>query len=176
MCCGRSRRGTDRIEGFEILPRESLDAVLDHIPGYPAAARAATIPGTCWSRLTADSAEDEAPEELLARLLAPLIDRGLVADAAISASEAQAEAFWRIRDSLSEAERAAFGPATQHDISVPVDAMPRFLAEAAAEVETGVSRNPCVGLRPSRRRQHPFPCSRRGAAAARTGCSAKGRR
>ena len=32
-------------------------------------------------------------------------------------SEAQAEAFWRIRDSLSEAERAAFGPATQHDIS-----------------------------------------------------------
>jgi FAD/FMN-containing dehydrogenase len=68
-------------------------------------------------------------------MLAPLIEQGLVADAAISASEAQAEAFWRIRDSLSEAERATFGPATQHDISVPVDAMPGFMAGAAAEVE-----------------------------------------
>jgi FAD/FMN-containing dehydrogenase len=73
---------------------------------------------------------------LLARLLAPLVDQGRIADAAISTSEAQAEAFWRIRDSLSEAERATFGPATQHDISVPVDAMPRFMAEAAAEVES----------------------------------------
>ena len=72
---------------------------------------------------------------MLTRLLAPLIQRGPVADAVISANEAQAEAFWRIRDSLSEAERAAFGPATQHDVSVPVDAMPRFLADAAQEVE-----------------------------------------
>jgi FAD/FMN-containing dehydrogenase len=67
--------------------------------------------------------------------LAPLIEQGLIADATISASEAQAEAFWRLRDSLSEAERATFGPATQHDISVPVEAMPRFMAKAAAAVE-----------------------------------------
>jgi FAD/FMN-containing dehydrogenase len=72
---------------------------------------------------------------LLTRLLAPLIEKGLIRDAVISAAEAQAEAFWRIRDSLSEAERATFGPATQHDISVPVDAMPGFMAEAAAAVE-----------------------------------------
>jgi FAD/FMN-containing dehydrogenase len=84
---------------------------------------------------TAERPDTEQPQELLARLLAPLVERGLVRDAAISASEAQAEAFWRIRDSLSEAERAAFGPATQHDISVPVEAMPRFMIEAATEVE-----------------------------------------
>jgi FAD/FMN-containing dehydrogenase len=84
---------------------------------------------------TADQCGEEQPSELLTRLLAPLIESGLVGDAAISASEAQAEAFWRIRDSLSEAERATFGPATQHDISVPVDAMPKFMAEAAAQVE-----------------------------------------
>jgi FAD/FMN-containing dehydrogenase len=59
----------------------------------------------------------------------------LIENATISATEAQAEAFWRIRDSLSEAERAAFGPATQHDISVAVEDMPLFMAEAAAEVE-----------------------------------------
>lgn len=125
---------TDRIEGFELLPRESLQAVLDHVPDT----RAPLDGGHAWHVLTeatAEHAADEQPEYLLARLLAPLVEQGLVEDAVISASEMQAEAFWRIRDSLSEAERAAFGPATQHDISVPIDAMPRFLADAAAEVE-----------------------------------------
>jgi FAD/FMN-containing dehydrogenase len=125
---------TEHVEGFEILPRESLEAALGHIPGVrdPLAAR---HPWNALVEATSMSAGDEAPDELLERLLAPLIERGLVADATISASEAQAEAFWRIRDSLSEAERVTFGPATQHDISVPVDAMPRFLGEAAAAVE-----------------------------------------
>ena len=125
---------TDRIEGFEILPEESLNAVLSHIPGT----RAPLGRQFAWQALveaTAESASEEQPSELLARLLAPLIEKGVVRDAAISASEAQAEAFWRIRDSLSEAERATFGPATQHDISVPVESMPAFMSEAAAEVE-----------------------------------------
>lgn len=125
---------TDRIEGFEILPQESLEAVLSHIPGT----RPPLDGSHPWQALveaTADRVDAEPPEQLLARLIAPLIECGVVADAAISASEAQAEAFWRIRDSLSEAERATFGPATQHDISVPVDAMPRFMADATVEVE-----------------------------------------
>ena len=127
-------RGTTRVEGFELLPRESLDAALAHIPGV----RNPLAGPHDWHVLveaTAASAQEEAPDVLLERLLAPLVGRGLVADAVIAASEAQADAFWRIRDSLSEAERVAFGPATQHDISVPVDSMPRFLAEAAAAVE-----------------------------------------
>lgn len=125
---------TDRVEGFEILPRESLEAVLGHVPGT----RAPLEGPHDWHALveaTADSADVEPPAELLTRLLAPLVERGIVENATISATEAQAEAFWRIRDSLSEAERATFGPATQHDISVAVENMPLFMAEAAAEVE-----------------------------------------
>jgi len=125
---------TDRVEGFEILPKESLQAVLGHISG----ARAPLEGDHLWHALveaTADRPDAEQPADLLARLLAPLIEEGAVGDAVISSSEAQAEAFWRIRDSLSEAERATFGPATQHDISVSVDVMPRFMAEAAAAVE-----------------------------------------
>jgi FAD/FMN-containing dehydrogenase len=125
---------TDRIEGFEILPQESLEAVLSHVPGTRAPL-GGSHPWQVLVEAVADTGEAEPSEELLARLLAPLIERGLVADAAISASEAQCEAFWRIRDSLSEAERADFGPATQHDISVPVDTMPRFMESAAGEVE-----------------------------------------
>ena len=120
---------TDTIEGFEILPAQSLDAALAHIPGTRA-----PLTGTHrWHALV--EAVGDGAADLLARLLPPLLDARLIEDAAISASEAQAEAFWRIRDSLSEAERVAFGPATQHDISVPVDAMPRFMIDAAATVE-----------------------------------------
>ena len=121
---------TDRVEGFEILPDESLGAVLGHIPGTrpPLDARHA------WYALVEATSDCAEPVDL-AVLLAPLLERGVVADAAIAANEAQASAMWRIRDSLSEAERAAFGPATQHDISVAVDAMPDFLASASASVE-----------------------------------------
>ncbi len=59
---------------------------------------------------------------------------GLIEDATLAANEAQAEAFWRIRDSISEAERAD-GPTIAHDISVPVADMPRFMTVTAAEVE-----------------------------------------
>ncbi len=120
---------TDTIEGFEILPAESLAAVLEHIPGT----RAPLAGKHRWHALV--EAVGDGASDLLARLLPPLLDAGLIEDAAISSNESQAEAFWRIRDSLSEAERAAFGPATQHDISVPVEAMPRFMEGAAAEVE-----------------------------------------
>jgi len=125
---------TDRIEGFEILPRESLEAVLAHVPGTRSPLKG-SHPWHALVEATSDTAHAEPPDELLMRLLTPLIESGQVEDAAISASEAQAEAFWRLRDSLSEAERATFGPATQHDISVAVEDMPLFMAEAAAEVE-----------------------------------------
>ncbi len=125
---------TGRIEGFEILPQESLGAVLSHIPGTRAPLQR-DFPWHALVEAIAEGPEEEQPAELLERLLAPLIGQDLIRDAVISASEAQAEAFWRIRDSLSEAERATFGPATQHDISVPVEAMPGFMSDAATEVE-----------------------------------------
>jgi FAD/FMN-containing dehydrogenase len=127
-------RSTDRIEGFEILPKESLEAALQHLPG----ARMPLDSTHEWHAMveaTASSGDEEPPEALLTRLLAPLIERQLIGDAVISANEAQAADFWRIRDGLSEAEKKAFGPATQHDISVPVDATPAFLEKASAELE-----------------------------------------
>jgi FAD/FMN-containing dehydrogenase len=126
-------RGTAHVEGFEIVPADSLALVLKHIPGT----RAPLAGAHGWHvlvELTDDGSLAEPPEALLAQLLAPLAERGLVEDAAIAASEAQAEAFWRIRDSISEAERAE-GPTLAHDISVPVDSMPSFMVAAASQVE-----------------------------------------
>jgi FAD/FMN-containing dehydrogenase len=123
---------TDMIEGFEIIPAASLDLVLEHIPGT----RSPLAGKHRWHVLieatSADAAKPPAAE--LERMLGEELEEGRIEDAAIAASEAQAEAFWRIRDSISEAERTA-GGSIAHDISVPVADMPRFMIAAAAEVE-----------------------------------------
>lgn len=129
----RLQAATDAIESFEILSGDSLALVLAHVP----ATRAPLSGDHRWHVLieaVAATPDAEPPDDLLERLLAPALDDGLVADVVIAASEAQAEAFWKIRDSLSDAERAG-GPAAQHDISVPVAAMPDFMIDAARTVE-----------------------------------------
>lgn len=126
-------RAGNAIEGFEIVPADSLALVLAHIPDTRA-----PLSGTHrWNVLVeldrSDAAADS-PAAALETLLAAALEQGLCEDAVIAASEAQAEAFWKLRDSLSEAERAS-GPALQHDISVPVSGMPDFMLSAAADVE-----------------------------------------
>jgi FAD/FMN-containing dehydrogenase len=129
----RLEAGTDRIESFEIVPGDTLALVLQHIPGT----RSPLAGPHKWHVLVEaviDDLADEPPAAILERLLAPALADGQVADAVIAASEAQAEAFWHIRDSISEAERNN-GPAVQHDISVPVSGMPRFMVDGGAAVE-----------------------------------------
>ena len=117
---------TDAVEGFEIVPGDALARVLRHIPGT----RSPLAGEHRWHVLIEATGE----AAMLEPLLAAALDAGIAGDAVLAASEAQADAFWRIRDSISEAERAE-GPSTAHDISVPVADMPRFMVEAAAEVE-----------------------------------------
>jgi len=123
---------TDRIEGFEIVPADCLELVLKHIPGT----RSPLGGRHPWHVLIEATSEREGddPISLLQELLGRALEKGLVEDATLASSEAQAEAFWRIRDSISESERAD-GPSLAHDISVPVADMPRFMTTTAAEVE-----------------------------------------
>jgi FAD/FMN-containing dehydrogenase len=81
---------------------------------------------------TADASADVAAE--LERLFGATLQQGIIGDAVLAASEAQAEAFWKIRDSISEAERSE-GQTLAHDISVAVADMPAFIVDAAAKVE-----------------------------------------
>ena len=123
---------TDRIEGFEIIPGDSLDLVLRHISGT----RGPLEGAHSWHVLIEATSEspDGDPSLMLQSLLGEALEKGLIEDATVAASEAQADAFWRIRDSLSEAERAS-GPTLAHDISVPIADMPRFMTTTASEVE-----------------------------------------
>jgi FAD/FMN-containing dehydrogenase len=52
----------------------------------------------------------------------------------IASSEAQAEALWKLRETLPEAERVD-GLAAKHDVSVAVAAMPGFILDATTSVE-----------------------------------------
>lgn len=118
------------LEGFELIPHSCLDAVLRHIPQTRAPLAAAQP----WYVLLELAGEDErALGEALEAQLAAALDTGLIRDVVIAKSDRESEDFWRLRDSISEAERAE-GPALQHDISVPVDLMPAFIAEDPARL------------------------------------------
>jgi len=123
----------DALEGFEIMPRHSLAAVLAHTPG----SRSPLQGEHEWHvliELAADQTDAAALPELARSLLGSAFEAGLVEDATIAANEAQAEQFWLLRDEIAPAERA-LGPAMQHDISVPVARMADFVAEAVPDVE-----------------------------------------
>ena len=130
-------RSGDAIESFEIMPRHALDIILQHILGT----RAPFRDSYDWLVLV-DYVGPDAREQLT-DLMQGALATSLATNAVVAVNGAQAEAFWRLRDSISEAERA-HGPTIAHDISVPVDAMPAFMVRAAAVVEAsfpGVGAN-----------------------------------
>ncbi len=123
-----------QLEGFEVMPQHCLESVLAYLPG----ARAPLAGPHPWHALiefVADTRARDSLPELVETVLGAAMESGLVGDAVIAANESQAEAFWLLRDSAAPAERQQ-GPAMQHDISVPVDLMPGFVAAAVPQVES----------------------------------------
>jgi FAD/FMN-containing dehydrogenase len=68
-------------------------------------------------------------DEQLTEFLGDCLEDELVSDGIIASSDSQRNDLWRMRHSISEAEKEAGGSIKQ-DISVPVSRMPEFLAEA----------------------------------------------
>lgn len=121
------------LEGFEVMPHSCLQAVLAHLPG----SRAPLGEDHAWHALievVADRSGAERLRGMCEDMLASAFDKGLLEDGAIAANETQAEAFWLLRESIAPAERAK-GAAVQHDISVPVERMPEFVAAAVPLLE-----------------------------------------
>ena len=123
---------TSSIEGFELVPQDSLHLVLRHIPGTRAPLASAHPWHVLIEATTPEATGDIGGEVSL--LLGEALNQGLLEDAALATNEAQAEAFWHIRDSISEAERAE-GQTLAHYLSVPVAGMPDFIVRASKQVE-----------------------------------------
>lgn len=137
-------RAGSALEGFEVMPRHSLEAVLAHVPG----ARSPLQGRHEWHALIELAADEESASTLSGRAVALMesaFEAGLVEDATIAANEAQAEQFWLLRDEIAPAERA-LGPAMQHDISVPVALMADFVAAAVPQVEARFAGSKAVAF------------------------------
>jgi D-lactate dehydrogenase (cytochrome) len=78
------------------------------------------------------SSRDDAAATVEAILGRGITD-GIVEDAAIAASLPQRAAFWKLRETIPAAQKPE-GGSIKHDISVPVAAVPAFIAEADAAV------------------------------------------
>lgn len=127
----KSRLG-DQVSGFELLQRSIVDLVLQNIEGTedPIAQR---YP---WYVLTEVSGQG-APGSLsepFTDALGAAAEAGLIDDAAVASSGAQAKRFWQMREDMAEAQKRA-GPSIKHDVSVPVSRIPTFLEEAGAALQ-----------------------------------------
>ena len=136
----RARAATaDQLTAFELIPRAGLDLALAHIPGTidPLAK-----PHPWYVLLEMSSSQTESGlRGLLERLLAGVLEEGLVADGVIAESGAQARELWRIREAIVEAQ--LFSGSIKHDVSVPVSRVAEFIIRAS----TGVSER-LPGIRP----------------------------
>jgi FAD/FMN-containing dehydrogenase len=119
----------ERVTGFELIARVCVDLVLKHIP----TARDPLPAAHPWYVLVelSDSTPGEALSSLLEASLGDAIESGIARDGAIAASTAQQREFWKLRESISEAQKAE-GPSIKHDVSVPVSRVPEFIERADA--------------------------------------------
>ena len=119
----------DALTGFELIPRIGLEIVNRHKPDTRQPF--AELPE--WSVLIeASTFLPERPmRDVLEQVLMRAYEQGLVSDAVVSQSIAEAQELWQIRELMSEAQ-SVLGGSIKHDVSVPVADVPAFLAEATA--------------------------------------------
>jgi FAD/FMN-containing dehydrogenase len=128
------------LTAFEFLPRLALEFVLRNVPGTRDPLPA-PHPWYVLLEVSAPKADGTA-ERLLTEALETATARGLVGETALARSLAQARDLWRLRESISEAQKPEGGN-IKHDISVPVAGIPAFVARANEVVE-----HLCPGARP----------------------------
>ncbi|WP_282602915.1 FAD-binding oxidoreductase [Paracoccus sp. PARArs4] len=119
----------DALSTFEYVDRLALQMALDHGPGC-SDPMAEPHPAYALIELTSADAQSD-PDQRLEGLLAAAFEADEIRDAVIGASEAQRDGLWRLRESLSEAQKPE-GASIKHDVSVPVSRVADFLTRATA--------------------------------------------
>ncbi|WP_075222217.1 FAD-binding oxidoreductase [Acuticoccus yangtzensis] len=119
----------DALTGFELIPKIGLDIVNRH--RGDTRRPFAELPE--WAVLIeASTFLPERPmRDVLEQVLMRAYEAGLIGDAVVSQSIAEAQELWLIRELMSEAQ-SVLGGSIKHDVSVPVADVPAFLDEAIA--------------------------------------------
>ena len=120
----QARAGAD-LTAFELVSDCCLDLVAQHMPG----SRRPLAEASPWYVLLeiSDPQDAAGAAASIEALLEAAIADGCATDAAISASQAQFQQLWALRENISEAQ-AAEGPAIKHDIALPISAIGEFIA------------------------------------------------
>jgi len=123
----RERAG-DALTGFEVMNRASLALLARELPQL-----AQPLGAAAWTVLLelSDAEGGAHARGVFEGLLEAAFERGIVQDAAIAQSLQQARDFWHLRESIPLAQAQA-GLNIKHDISLPVSAIPGFVAEMDA--------------------------------------------
>ena len=118
------------LSAFELIPRIALEFVTRHIDGTR---DPLDTPSPWYVLMEATGGRDANLAASFEDGLAAAIEDGAATDAVVAASAAQAAALWRLRESISESQKRE-GASIKHDISVPVAAIPDFIAKATPAV------------------------------------------
>ncbi|MFZ0572388.1 MAG: FAD-binding oxidoreductase [Rhodomicrobium sp.] len=120
------------LTAFELIPRIAVEFLTERMPPIRDPLEA---PHPWYVLLEVSSpVADGLAERAAMALLEDALEKDLVADAAVAASEGQARDFWCLRENISEIQKHE-GGSIKHDVSVPVSAVPAFIGEADAAIE-----------------------------------------
>lgn len=119
------------LTGFELMPRLGVEFTTKHIDNCRDPLEA---PYPWYTLIEISSGQsEEAARQMIEQLFEQAFDKGFAQDAALAESETQRDAFWHMRESMSEAQRPE-GGSIKHDISVPIAKVPEFMEEASKAV------------------------------------------
>src|SRR6202046_2400545 len=124
----RSAAG-DQVTSFELMPRIAVEMTVKHITGV-----ANPLGFDCGWYLLIELSSPNPNQNLTALLTSELEDAaaaGALKDAMLATSLAQAQAMWKLRESVPEAQRR-HGASIKHDVSVPVSAIPTLIEKGTA--------------------------------------------
>jgi len=123
-----NERAGGSVTGFELIPRMALELAVQYGPGC----RDPLTQQHPWYVLIELSSQArEGLRPAIEDILSTAAERGHVTDATIAASLDQAKAFWLLRHHIADAQKYV-GGSIKHDVSVPVAAVPDFIAQASA--------------------------------------------
>jgi FAD/FMN-containing dehydrogenase len=128
------------LTAFEFMARRGLEFLSRHMTGVRVPF-ATAAPWYVLLEISAAKADGSAERDLEA-VLGKAAERGIIVDAIIARSLAQAAELWRLREELPEAQKPE-GGSLKHDVSVAVTRIPEFVARADEIVE-----RICPGARP----------------------------
>ena len=120
------KRATSLLTGFEMMTQESLALNEKHFPQMANPLKG-NPPYTVLIELS-DHESEAHVRQLLETILEEAFEAGLIADAVIANSLAQANTFWQMREHITLAQ-AQEGANLKHDITIPLSALESFIQE-----------------------------------------------